>query len=170
MRKELIDRRVDYATRKRVAEMSPEEMRRLLLTSEKTGLPNRRAFEEAETSAFVAIGDVDGLKDVNDQFGYSAGDVLIQRFADVLREVGLDAYHDKGDEFLCKGSSYQELNEKLAKAREILRGQPFAVSALDGRIATIPDADFCYGIGTNLGEAELSLKRQKELRGEVRGR
>lgn len=160
----MIERRVDHVNRKRVAEMSPEEMRRALLASEKTGLPNRRAFDEGEASPFVAMSDVDGLKGLNDQYGYSAGDVLIRRFAEVLLSVGLDAYHDKGDEFLCKGKSYAELNLKLSEAQRLLREQPFVVRSVNDRIATINGADFCFGIGTNLTEAEVSLKRQKELR------
>src|SRR2546421_1164209 len=41
------ERRVALGKRRRVAEMSPEEMQRELLTFEVTGLPNRRAFDEA---------------------------------------------------------------------------------------------------------------------------
>jgi GGDEF domain-containing protein len=160
----MTERRTDHATRKRVSEMTPEEMREALLVSEKTGLPNRRAFDECEPSAWVAMCDVNGLKALNDQFGYTAGDVLIKRFAETLVSVGLDAYHDKGDEFLCRGKSYDELNRKLSKAQSILSRQPFAVVALDGRITTIAGADFCLGVGTNLLEAERSLKNQKELR------
>lgn len=37
-------------------------MRQELLTSEVTGLPNRRAFEEKRSAIAVAISDVDGLK------------------------------------------------------------------------------------------------------------
>ena len=77
-------------------------MRRTLLTSDKTGLPNKRAFEEGDASPFVAMSDIDGLKTMNDTHGYAAGDTLIHTFAEVLLKVGLDAYHDKGDEFLCK--------------------------------------------------------------------
>jgi GGDEF domain-containing protein len=159
-----IERRTDHRTRKRVAEMSPAEMRRALLVSEKVDLPNKRAFEEGKPSPFVAMSDVNGLKALNDEFGYAAGDVLIRRFAETLVSVGLDTYHDKGDEFLCKGTSYQELNRKLSRVHQILSQQPFVVAALDGRITTIPGADFCFGIGTNLKEAERSLKNQKELR------
>jgi len=43
----MADRRVDLVRRKRVDEMTPEEMRQALLVSEKTGLPNRRAFDES---------------------------------------------------------------------------------------------------------------------------
>jgi len=159
----MTERRKDHVTRRRVAEMSPEELRHALLVSEKTDLPNRRSFDEGEVSLWVAMSDVNGLKALNDEFGYSAGDILIKRFAEVLVSVGLDAYHDKGDEFLCKGKTFEELNNKLSQAQRILRQEAFPVVSVDGRIATIPGADFCFGIGTDLKEAEVSLKRQKEL-------
>lgn len=160
----MIERRVDHARRKRVSEMSPEEMRQALLVSEKTGLPNRRAFDERESSHWVAMCDVNGLKALNDGFGYSAGDTLIRRLAEVLIGADVDAYHDKGDEFLCRGDSYPELNQKLTHARRLLQEQPFAVCGIDGRITSVPGADFCFGIGTILEEAERSLKHKKELR------
>jgi diguanylate cyclase len=159
----MIERRVDHARRKRVSEMSPEEMRQALLVSEKTGLPNRRAYDEREPSPWIAMCDVNGLKALNDGFGYSAGDILIRRLAELLTSVEVDAYHDKGDEFLCRGNSYKELNQKLSRAQKLLR-EPFAVCGLDGRITIVPEATFCFGIGTNLDEAERSLKHQKELR------
>jgi len=159
----MIERRTDHVTRKRVSEMTPEEMRQALLVSDKTGLPNKRAFDEGRLSPWVAMSDLNGLKALNDEFGYSAGDGLIRRFAEVLIGVGLDAYHDKGDEFVFKGESYQELNEKLSQAQGLLRNQPFAVCGMDGRITSVPGADFCFGIGPNLEEAERSLKRQKRL-------
>ncbi len=160
----MIERRHDHVTRKRVSEMSDEEKTRLLLTSEKTGLPNRRAFDESTETKWVAMGDVNGLKLVNDTYSYAAGDVLIHRKAEAVVEVGLEAYHDKGDEFLFKGNSYQELNDKLSRAQRLLRETPFAVEGMDSRITSIPGTDFSYGIGTNLKEAERSLKHQKELR------
>ena len=161
----MTERRTDHLTRKRVEQMSPQEMRHALLISDKTGLPNRRSFDEGKASPWIAMSDVNGLKALNDEFGYSAGDTLIRRFAEVLIRVGVDAYHDKGDEFLFKGNSYQDLNCKLSLAQRILREEPFPVLAVDGgRVTTIPGADFCFGIGTDLKEAEVSLKRQKELR------
>jgi len=160
----MVERRTDHATRKRVSEMSTEEMQQALLVSERTGLPNKRAFDEREPSAWVAMCDVNGLKTLNDVFGYSAGDILIRKLAEVLTSVKVDAYHDKGDEFLCRGSSYQELNQKLSRAQRLLQEKPFAVRGMDGRTTSVPGADFCFGIGTNLEEAERSLKHQKELR------
>jgi GGDEF domain-containing protein len=160
----MIERRTDPVTRKRVADMSPEEMRRALLVSEKTGLPNKRAFDETESSPFVAMIDVNGLKALNDEFGYSAGDMLIQRVAEVLIGAGLNAYHDKGDEFLCTGKSHRELRRKLAHAQTLLSAQRLPIEGLDGRVKILASADFCYGIGPDMQEAERSLKHQKELR------
>ena len=160
----MVERRKDFVTRKRVSEMSEEEKTRALLTSEKTGLPNRRAFDEHPASEWVAMGDVNGLKALNDTYGYSAGDVLIHRVAEAAIEAELEAYHDKGDEFLFRGESYRDLNEKLSRAQRLLRETPFAVEGMDGRITSIPGTDFSYGIGTTLKEAERSLKHQKELR------
>jgi len=160
----MVERRVDFVTRKRVAEMSLDEMRRALLVSDKTGLPNKRAFDEGQASPFVAMSDIDGLKMMNDKYGYSAGDMLIRTFADVLLSVGLDAYHDKGDEFLSKGGSFQELNTKLSQARLLMKRQKFVAESLSGRVAKFEGAEFCFGIGTNLAEAERSLKHQKEFR------
>ena len=67
-----IERRVALDERKRVDEMSSEEMRQALLTSEVTGLPNRRAFDEAGRAVTVAMSDVDGLNALN-RYGYDAG-------------------------------------------------------------------------------------------------
>lgn len=73
-----------------------------------TGLANRRAFDEALTSASASGGfallllDLDGFKAVNDRFGHAAGDELLRqvterlssvvRTSDVLARLG-------GDEF-----------------------------------------------------------------------
>lgn len=152
-----------------MAEMSTEEMRQELLTSEVTGLPNRRAFEEKGPAMAVAISDVDGLKALN-KYGYSVGDAILTAKANALREAGLEAYHDKGDEFLCRGLDAKELTSRLECSRTILRNSAIAVDRNDGTVLWIEGADFSYGIGRNLEEAELSLrdhKAEREARGEV---
>jgi len=164
----MIERRIDHVTRKRVSQMSAGEMRQILLTSETTGLPNRRAFDEAGTSPVVAMADVNGLKGINDRFGYSAGDGLIRRFAKVLVKVGLEVYHEKGDEFLCRGKSADDLREKLTKAQQLLQTHSFVVTGVDGSRITLGGADFCFGIGVNQRQAEKALKQQKQLKGGLR--
>jgi GGDEF domain-containing protein len=165
----ITDRRFNLERRRRVAEMSLEEMRRYLLTSEVTGLPNRRAFEEAGISTAIALSDLDGLKALNN-YGYAVGDAILRAKADALLAAGLDAYHDKGDEFLCRSVDSDELNARLECARTILRNQSIQVQLANGTTLRVCGADFSYGVGTTLEEAETRLRSQKmerEARGEL---
>jgi GGDEF domain-containing protein len=157
------ERRVALQRRRRVSEMSPEEMRRELLTSAVTGLPNRRAFDEAGTALAVAMSDVDGLKALN-KYGYEVGNAVLKAKADALREVGLEAYHDKGDEFLYRGDHTEELLAKLERARAILRDRTMVVERADGHTLNITGADFSYGVGKGIDEAELNLRSHKAER------
>jgi GGDEF domain-containing protein len=164
-----VERRVALGERRRVADMSPEEMRRALLTSEVTGLPNRRAFDEARRADAFAMCDVDGLKALNDS-GYDAGNALLRAMAEALREAGLEAYHDKGDEFLCWGNDAKGLRANLERARATLRDRKVRVRRPDGKSVTFTGADFSYGVGKDINEAESALKGNKanrESRGEI---
>src|SRR5207253_807917 len=131
----------------RVAPMSPEEMQRELLTSEGTGLPNRRAFDEAGAAVAIGMSDVDGLKAVNDKYGYDAGNALLKAKADALLEAGLEAYHDKGDEFLCRGNNIKELQACLERARATVRNLTIVAECKGGGTIRFAGADFSYGIG-----------------------
>ena len=70
-----------------------EKLRHLSLHDRLTGLYNRLYFEEEITRLSrgrawpiaILVGDLDGLKAVNDSQGHTAGDDLILRAADVLR-------------------------------------------------------------------------------------
>ncbi len=137
-----------------------EPVRRVVLISALTGLPNRLAFDEGEASPFVAIADVDLMRAFNDFYGQIAGDALLRRLAHILTGVGLDAYHDQRDEFLCKGESREELNAKLLQARQIFR-ESFQIYA-EGRIQAIEGTDFSFGIGTSLEEGDAALHEAKK--------
>jgi len=137
-----------------------ETVKPVLLISAMTGLPNRQAFDEGKASPFVALAEVDLMKIFNDCYGRIAGDALLRRLGKILITVGLDAYHHRGDRFLCKGESRPELNAKLLQARQICR-EPFQVYA-DGRIQTIEGADFSFGIGTTQDEEEAALCEAKK--------
>lgn len=71
------------------------ELRRLALTDELTGIPNRRQFfpqfdielERADRYGYplcLAILDLDHFKHVNDRHGHAAGDAVLRHFADFL--------------------------------------------------------------------------------------
>jgi GGDEF domain-containing protein len=158
----LTERRVVLEKRRRISEMSVEEMRRELLTSQMTGLPNRRAFDEAGSGPAVAMADMDGLKALN-KYGYEVGNAVLLAIGNTLRQVGLEAYHDKGDEFLCSGN-VEELVSKLEQARAILRDHSVIVKWPDGSTLNLRGADFSYGVGKNIDEAEWALRQHKAER------
>lgn len=99
-----------------------------------TGLPNRRAFDEAiatrilpdstDTFALMFI-DVDNLKRINDRLGHDAGDAALIDFAQrasalLQRESGGSAWIARigGDEFavLCSGRPLTDAARGLAEA------------------------------------------------------
>src|SRR5258707_1216699 len=137
-----------------------EHAKPVLLISALTGLPNRQAFDEGKASPFVAIAAVDLMRAFDDFYGQIAGDALLRRLAKILISVGLDAYHDHGSKFLCKGESYQELDAQLSQARQIFR-EPFQVYA-DGRVQIIEGTDFSLGIGTSPEEGEVAMNEAKK--------
>ncbi|GEL96062.1 GGDEF domain-containing protein [Cellulomonas composti] len=88
-----------------------EQVRHLVADDPLTGLPNRRAADNAAEAALedgrevcIVMADVDGLKRVNDRMGHETGDDLLRTVADVLRRVadelpGSTAARIGGDEF-----------------------------------------------------------------------
>jgi diguanylate cyclase (GGDEF)-like protein len=79
-----------------------------------TGLANRRAAADAlhaeaaraqrlQTPLAVVLADLDGFKEVNDEYGHAVGDEVLRIFADVLRQTVRDsdvAARWGGEEFL----------------------------------------------------------------------
>jgi diguanylate cyclase (GGDEF)-like protein len=109
------------------------DIRRIANTDSLTGLANRRAFLE-DLSKLVANGperefalilaDIDDFKPVNDSYGHDAGDKLLCRFAERLREVvnsmeEIEARPARlgGDEFVLIARKVDDADKSL---REIL--------------------------------------------------
>ena len=80
------------------------------------------------------------------------------------KKQGLEAYHDKGDEFLSRGLNIKELQASLECARSILSGRTVVVERTDGNILRFTGADFSYGVEKDLAEAEFGLKSHKAVR------
>lgn len=132
-----------------------DELRAAARTDHLTGLPNRRAFEEAIEQELarvrragagfsVLIGDLDSFKDVNDRFGHETGDrVLVDaaraleheaRRGDVVARLG-------GDEFAVLLPQTD-----LVGAREL--GERLALGLCERT------SEFGFSIGLSVGAAE----------------
>jgi diguanylate cyclase (GGDEF)-like protein/PAS domain S-box-containing protein len=161
-----------------------EALRSLSLTDELTGLYNRRGFSTlAERHLSLArrkgqdlllvLGDIDGLKMVNDTFGHAAGDQVVidagnvlkgtYRRVDIIARIG-------GDEFSAfpieAGPDSAEilvnrLQENIAKHNERYT-RPFRLSMSVG-IGRINPAD-CPTVQRLLAEADRELYRRKRDR------
>lgn len=101
-----------------------------------TSLPNRRSLQESiaraargEDEVAIALIDLDCFKQVNDHYGHAVGDQLIQRSADMLREVcGSEArcFRLGGDEFaaIMTGQAAGTILEGMCRTLLERFGQP----------------------------------------------
>jgi diguanylate cyclase (GGDEF)-like protein len=136
-------------------EKANEEIHRLSVTDDLTGLNNRRGFyllaEQELWAAYqdgrdcvLAFLDVDGLKRVNDELGHDAGDTLIKDVADVLRTAVRKSGilgRIGGDEFCVLASESHNasttLKERLIEAFRCFNeasDRPYRLSASIGLV------------------------------------
>ena len=143
---------VTFARSRRLIEDSEREA----LTDTVTALANRRALMhdldavlgsvDPDAAHLLAIFDLDGFKQYNDTFGHPAGDMLLVRLSERLRDAatahGATAYRIGGDEFCVLGPARPgDGPERLlawGNAALAERGEGFAVTASGG--ATVVDA------------------------------
>jgi diguanylate cyclase (GGDEF)-like protein len=142
-----------------------------------TGLGNRLAWDEALAryqthvdnggSVTVITLDIDGLKRVNDTLGHAAGDALLQRCAEIIREnVRGDDVSARlgGDEFAVLIPHPQELAEDcLAALRDRFDG---ATSSVESAAASIGMATTSPGgsVADAVREADQAMYAAKRGR------
>lgn len=173
------------AERRIAAERHARAADRLALTDPLTGVLNRRGIEASLLEAIaqaerygrplsIAMLDLDGFKRVNDQGGHAAGDEILRRAAQVIREqlrspdrIGRFG----GDEFLivlpesdltAARAMSGRIDGALCGAAFAAQGQPFVLSASLGQ------AEFRReeSVATLLGRADRSLYESKAARPE----
>ena len=96
-----------------------------------TGLYNRRKFEEVldfvEDSGVIPtsiiVGDVNGLKLINDAYGHTSGDIILKKIGKIIEEeCGDKAYSARrgGDEFatILQGATYEEACLKVKQIKK----------------------------------------------------
>jgi diguanylate cyclase (GGDEF)-like protein len=160
------ERRADSTTRKKVSEMSAEEAKRALLTHELTGIPNRRAYQEAEKLPHQVSIDVDSLKWVNDNMGHGSGDELLKAVASSLSSHSDNVFHLSGDEFAAQSHTETEAHELMREVAEHLKNASIEVEMPDGRVVKLKGLGVSYGVGKSIEEADAALAQHKARRKE----
>jgi diguanylate cyclase len=134
-----------------------------------TGLPNRRSVDEHLESVFqrskhtskpfaIFFMDLDGFKQVNDQYGHEIGDALLievsHMFQKVLRQTDFLA-RQGGDEFVLVVGSYMHRMELVQLAQRLIQlfSRPVIVRTM------------ALNIGVSIGVAEYPRhgKQVKQL-------
>jgi diguanylate cyclase (GGDEF)-like protein len=116
-----------------------EDSYRLAYHDELTGLPGRRALEEAlralDNDYTIAMVDVDHFKRFNDRHGHAAGDQALRMVAAELQKVGGGGrpYRYGGEEFaiLFPGMTPTDANEALEDLRSAIANRRFALRSPD---------------------------------------
>ncbi|MCA2322497.1 sensor domain-containing diguanylate cyclase [Mycobacterium intracellulare] len=158
-----------------------EEIRRLSVTDELTGLNNRRGFyllaeqklrgsHHLGHNCVLAFLDVDGLKKVNDELGHDTGDKLIKDVAGVLRTIRRESdilARIGGDEFCVmiteSDGDTPSLEERLALAFGNFNKtseRPYRLSASIGFVRA-PVSDTA-NVGELLARADELMYAQKK--------
>jgi len=163
------ERRRDEIGRKKIDDMTPEEMTMVLKQDQLTGLKNERSYNEVEKLPAQGSMDMDKLKSINDQFGHQAGDALIKHVADSFNKDD-QVFRLHGDEFAFQGQTEEEIHAMVIKSRAWLADNPFQVIGKDGTVLTEVTGGYSYGTATGkdaeetFGRAEESLKEDKANR------
>jgi diguanylate cyclase (GGDEF)-like protein len=152
------DRDSILAANQRLSELLDSEAR-LARTDPITELPNWRAFDERlgveiararRSGAHLCVGyiDLDNFKRVNDRYGHGAGDALLRKIAQGVREVLRpedDLARMGGDEFAfllstARADSLEEIGQRvLERVRQAAASYPDTqVTASVGMVCGLP--------------------------------
>jgi len=143
-----------------------------------TGLPNRRAFEDAFAKAIgtgapvcLALCDIDRFKSVNDRFGHAVGDRVLKAIAEALRSGCNEHFVARygGEEFviLFSGLSFKDALSTLDDARAAVAAKRYRLRETD---APLGEVTFSAGlvafekgdsVGSLLGRADRLLYAAK---------
>lgn len=162
------ERRSDIATRKRVADMTPDERAVALHTDELTGLQNRRSWDDAEQSGTLGAAktriDLDNFKAINDQFGHDSGDVALRAVGEAARAAGVDLYRIGGDEFALHAPDEAAAADAVSRLRAKLADAEVEFTSPDGGIHSYKGVDFSHGTGDSLQAADVAAAANKAER------
>jgi diguanylate cyclase (GGDEF)-like protein len=116
-----------------------ETSHRMAYVDELTGLPRRRALDEALVRLggryAIAMVDIDHFKRFNDDYGHDAGDQLLRMIGSTLTQIdgGGRAFRYGGEEFavLFPGGSVEDALPHLEAVRKTIERSTFTVRGRD---------------------------------------
>jgi len=168
-------------------ETANQELKNLSLMDELTGLYNRRGFflhaeqqlklfrsRQSERSLWLMVGDMDGLKHINDTYGHPEGSAAIKQIARILTKTFRDAdilARPGGDEFTALIlNTLDEVAEKVPDRLEANlaeynadSGKPYDLSISIGLVkANFDDETTIAQIVKQADEAMYENKRKRK--------
>lgn len=119
-----------------------ERLQALSFTDSLTGLRNRHYFfsiidslinQETEHEAILCLVDIDHFKRINDTYGHAAGDIILQKFAEILKQCTRKSdivVRWGGEEFLLlmPNMSRQDACELVERIRLQVSSYPFMIN------------------------------------------
>lgn len=159
-----------------------ERIRHMAYYDDKTGLPNRKLFQErleramkvmpADSGIAVFALDIDRFKLINDSFGHDYGDILLLQVAERLNRIVTE--HDflartDGDEFAFYFTgilSEEEAARKVALVEQVLE-EPFSIGEIMIHLTVSIGVYIWYGSDpydpdNAMKYADIALSRAKE--------
>ena len=143
-----------------------KQIRYLSYNDQLTGVYNRRYYEEQfiklDSPEFyplsLIMGDVNGLKLVNDSFGHLTGDKMLQKVSNIFRDTCREkdvVTRIGGDEFviICPNTSNSEVERLVEKLDEVTSKE---------KVESI-DISISFGYGTKTKQKEKLIDVFKEI-------
>jgi diguanylate cyclase (GGDEF)-like protein len=170
--------------------LAEQALRNLSLTDDMTGLYNHRGFfnlaqheakmiRRSKHKSLLIYADMDGLKEINDNYGHKTGSEAITAVADVLRHTFRDCdiiARLGGDEFaiLAPNVPVRESGKLIERLRSNLQAyndaghHEFQLSLSIGAVEI--DHKFDLGIEQEMAKADAAMYRDKRGKSHSRAR
>lgn len=114
---------------------SEEKLKNMAHIDKLTGLYNRHYMmdqisemcESADTGMWIAMIDIDNFKSINDHYGHNAGDFVLTRFSEIVREICSDCTVSRwgGEEYLIMARNDTVKPDLMEKLRGSVCAKPF---------------------------------------------
>ena len=140
-----------------------------------TELRNRNSFEKSivnysekllESTYFVFL-DVNGLHDINDEFGHAVGDKMLQEIAAAFRrQFGSNSFRIGGDEFVSYGTNIND--EEISKRVDFMLSE-IAIYGYSASVGYAYGKDE-YSIENLMKSAEKAMYESKKKYYEATGK